>query len=130
MGYRSGPFFEMIRATDRTLLTRPPLKGSSTETNNTVVMAQTAGRIVREVHDEPHIEGRRITVRFIRERVEGAGLDPETVADRHDLDLADVYRALAYYHDHPEEMREVERRREERIDEHRKEAVTGPDDIA
>lgn len=92
-------------------------------------MAQTAGRIVEDVHDEPHIEGRRITVRFVRERVEGAGIDPGTVADRHDLDLADVYRALAYYHDHPQEMREVERQREERIDEHREHAVTEPDDL-
>ncbi len=92
-------------------------------------MAQTAGRIVEEVHDEPHIEGRRITVRFVRERVEGVGLDPETVADRYDLDLADVYRALAYYHDHPGEMREVERRRRERVEEHREQAVTGPEDL-
>ena len=63
--------------------------------------------IVREVHDEPHIEGRRITVQWVHERVEEYGLSPRTVADRHDLDVADVYRALTYYHDHPAEMREV-----------------------
>lgn len=56
------------------------------------------------LHDEPHIEGRHITVQFIHERIESSGLDPQTVADRHDLALADVYRALAYYHDHPAEM--------------------------
>jgi hypothetical protein len=28
---------------------------------------------------------------------------------------ADVYHALAYYHDHPEEMEGIERRREGRI---------------
>jgi uncharacterized protein (DUF433 family) len=64
-----------------------------------------------EIHDEPHIKGSRITVRYIHARVEERGLRPETVADRHNLDLADVYAALAYYHNHPEEMREVEERR-------------------
>lgn len=85
-------------------------------------MATTTRRIVpgeeSDVHDEPHIEGRRITVQFIHAQVEGRGLEPRTVADRHDLDIADVYRALTYYHDHPQEMREVERRRERAIDEH------------
>lgn len=79
-------------------------------------MAEQTHRIVAgndsELHDEPHIAGSRITVRFIHERVEGAGLDPGAVADRHNLDLADVYHALAYYHDHPEEMRRSERDRE------------------
>jgi uncharacterized protein (DUF433 family) len=79
-------------------------------------MSQQTARIVREVHDEPHIRGRRITVRFVHAQVEGRGLRPETVADRHDLDIADVYHALAYYHDHPEEMTTVERQREEAIE--------------
>ncbi|MFC5278893.1 DUF433 domain-containing protein [Halorubrum rubrum] len=74
-------------------------------------MSQVARRIVRELHDEPHLEGRRITVEFIKTQVEDRGLEPRTVADRHDVDVADVYRALTYYHDHPEEMRAVERQR-------------------
>jgi len=61
-----------------------------------------------EIHDEPHVRGRRITVRWIHDRVEERGLRPETVADRHDLSLAAVYHALAYYHEHPEEMAAVE----------------------
>jgi uncharacterized protein (DUF433 family) len=65
-----------------------------------------------EIHDEPHIEGSRITVRSIHARVEERGLDPETVADRHDLDVASVYEALAYYHRNPREMREAEERHE------------------
>jgi uncharacterized protein (DUF433 family) len=72
-------------------------------------MAQQTNRIVREVHEEPHIEGSRITVRWIYARVHDRGLRPETIAERHNLDIADVYHALAYYHDHPEEMAEVER---------------------
>lgn len=91
-------------------------------------MSQAAGRIVRELHDEPHLDGRRITVRFIKEQIEGRGLTPRTVADRHDLDVADVYRALTYYHDHPEEMRAVERQREAAIEEH-EHLTTDPNDV-
>lgn len=96
-------------------------------------MAEQTHRIVAgpdsEIHDEPHIAGSRITVRFVHERVEEAGLDPQTVADRHNLDLADVYHALAYYHEHPEEMRRVEQQRKAVIEEYREQAVTGPDDL-
>jgi len=69
-----------------------------------------------EIHDEPHIRGSRVTVRHIHARVEDRGLRPETVADRLDLSIADVYEALAYYHRHPQEMRDVEKRRQEVID--------------
>ena len=89
-------------------------------------MSQVAGRIVRELHDEPHLEGRRITVRFIKAQIEDRGLTPRTVADRHDLDVADVYRALTYYHDHPEEMRAVERQRQQAIDDY-EDLSTDPD---
>ncbi len=71
-----------------------------------------------ELHDEPHIEGSRITVQFVQRRVEGRGLEPQTVADRHDLDVAAVYEALAYYHSRPEEMRAVERARSQAEDEY------------
>jgi uncharacterized protein (DUF433 family) len=96
-------------------------------------MAKAAYRIVSgdesDIHDEPHIEGRRITVRFIRNRVEEADLSPQTVADRHDLDVADVYQALAYYHDHPQEMSAVERQREDATEAHADTALTGPEDL-
>ena len=91
-------------------------------------MSQVARRIVQEVHDEPHLEGRRITVRFVKEQVEDRELDPRTVADRHDLDVADVYRALTYYHDHPEEMRNLERARQSAIEEH-EHLTSDPDDL-
>lgn len=67
-----------------------------------------------EIHDEPHLDGRRLTVRQIVDRVEGRGLDPGTVADRYHLPVADIYRALTYYHDHPEEMEAVYERKRER----------------
>lgn len=64
-----------------------------------------------DVHGEPHIAGSRIMVRFVHKRVENVGLDPVEVADRHAIEVADVYHALAYCHDHPEEMRRIERKR-------------------
>lgn len=68
-----------------------------------------------EIHDEPHIEGSRITVRDVHARVEQRGLSPERVAERYSLDIADVYEALAYYHSNPEEMRRVEERHERAV---------------
>lgn len=81
---------------------------------------------------KPRIDGTRIGVYFVHERVEGRGLEPQTVADRHDLDVADVYRALAYYHDHPDEMASIEETREERREkaESNPDVATGPDDLA
>lgn len=65
-----------------------------------------------EIHDEPHIDGSRITVRYVHSQVEERGLRPEMVADRHDLDVADVYAALTYYYRNPEVMDRVEKHRE------------------
>lgn len=91
-------------------------------------MSQVTRRIVRELHDEPHLEGRRITVQFIKTQVEDRGLEPRTVADRHDIDVADVYRALTYYHDHPAEMRAVEQQRTAAVENH-DHLMTDPDDV-
>ncbi|QAU12222.1 DUF433 domain-containing protein [Halorubrum sp. BOL3-1] len=77
-------------------------------------MAQSSVRIVSELHDEPHIEGRRVTVRRIRGLVEGAEKSVEEVVAQLDLDIAEVYGALEYYQSHPEEMAAAERRRAER----------------
>lgn len=68
-----------------------------------------------KIHDEPHIEGSRLTVRLVHERVEERGSSLERVADRHGLDIADVYEVLAYYHTNPEEMRRVEARHERAV---------------
>jgi uncharacterized protein (DUF433 family) len=84
-----------------------------------------------EIHDEPHVRDRRITVSHIHALVEERGLDAQTVADRFDLSAADVYHALAYYHDHPEEMRVVEQRRRERHDAAKDDpkTITSPEDL-
>ncbi|WP_231754578.1 DUF433 domain-containing protein [Halapricum sp. CBA1109] len=81
-----------------------------------LLMATQQYRIVAaedsDIHEEPHIEGSRITVRDIHVRVEKRGLTPERVAERYNLDIADVYEALAYYHNNPAEMRRVKERHE------------------
>lgn len=80
-----------------------------------------------EIHDEPHIEGSRITVRDVYVRVEERGDDPERVADRYNLDIADVYAALAYYHANPEAMARVESRHERAITEAKRRSSITPD---
>lgn len=81
-----------------------------------------------EIHNEPHIEGSRITVQDVYVRVENRGIRPERVAERFNLDIADVYEALAYYHNNPAEMQQV-RERHERAGEKAKQrsSLTPPD---
>lgn len=85
-------------------------------------------RIARDLMSEPHVRGRRISVRQVYALVEERGEDLEAVADRYDLDVADVYHALAYYHDHPREMRNVEQEREDAIEDFR-ESIDRPDGV-
>jgi uncharacterized protein (DUF433 family) len=92
-------------------------------------MAETQAeqQIVQILMSEPHIAGRRISVVQIQEWVEGRGLTPTTVADRYDLDLAAVYAALAYYHQHPREMQAIHTQRAEAFEELREEIERPPD---
>lgn len=79
-------------------------------------MAQRAASIVRDeevMGGEPRIEGRRVTVLRIRDLVEELGVSAAEVADMHDLDIADVYAALTYFYEHPDEMATVQERRHE-----------------
>lgn len=56
---------------------------------------------------EPRLAGTRIGVFDIHALVTGGAYPPDDVADELDLSLAQVYAALAYYYDHPSEMREL-----------------------
>jgi uncharacterized protein (DUF433 family) len=85
-------------------------------------------RIARDLMSEPHVRDRRISVRQVYALVEDHGEDPEAVADRYDLDVADVYHALAYYHDHPREMREVADERADAVESFR-ETVERPEGV-
>jgi uncharacterized protein (DUF433 family) len=81
-----------------------------------------------EIHGEPHIEGSRVTVQDVYVRVEKRGLGPERVADRYNLDIADIYEALAYYYGNPDEMQRVEKRHERAAAEARERSSLTPPD--
>jgi len=53
---------------------------------------------------EPHIRGHRIKVRDIAIWHEQMGRSADEICAEYDLDLAEVYAALAYYFDHREEI--------------------------
>ena len=53
---------------------------------------------------EPHIRGHRIKVRDIAVWHEQMGRSVDEICAEYDLDLAEVYAALAYYFDHREEI--------------------------
>lgn len=68
---------------------------------------------------QPRIAERRISVVQIVEWINEEGMAPETVASEFDLDLATVYRALAYYYEHIEELSAYREKRESRREESR-----------
>jgi uncharacterized protein (DUF433 family) len=53
---------------------------------------------------KPRIAGHRITVQNIAIWHERLGLSADEIATEYELSLADIYAALAYYHDHREEI--------------------------
>ncbi|MDM8550882.1 DUF433 domain-containing protein [Desulfobacterales bacterium HSG2] len=53
---------------------------------------------------KPRIAGRRITVQNIVIWHERMGRSADEIATDYDLSLADIYAALAYYHDHQFEI--------------------------
>lgn len=66
------------------------------------------GRTDDVIGGEPRIDGTRVSVLDVYELV-AADHAPVDVADQLDCTLADVYAALAYYHEHPDEMRDLRR---------------------
>jgi uncharacterized protein (DUF433 family) len=61
---------------------------------------------------DPRIEGTRITVLDIKRRVIENEENPHIVAGEYDVSLADLFRALTYYYDHPADFAEREREAE------------------
>lgn len=62
---------------------------------------------------EPRIDGTRIGVREVYALSVEGGYPPIDVADQLDISVGAVHTALAYYYEHPEEMRALERDRRE-----------------
>jgi uncharacterized protein (DUF433 family) len=62
---------------------------------------------------EPVIEDTRVRVMTLYRASEENNLDPATVAEKYEVSIADVHRAIAYYYDNLEQMADQERRRQE-----------------
>lgn len=75
------------------------------------------------------LEGRRISVLQITERVLELEQEPEFVADQLDISLGAVYSALAYYYEHPDEMREEQARLRKLESELRDDATDSPEPV-
>ena len=93
-------------------------------------MAQRSTRIISDdaLGGEPRIEGHRLGVLQIHQAVEAGDTTPSEFAARYDVDVAAVYRALAYYHENPNEMETVRQQRRRRIDAAKPRGLS-PDDV-
>ncbi len=87
----------------RTLMYRP----------NSVLRMATIVQSDDVLDGEPRLEGKRVSVFDIHELIIDSKNSPADVADQLDRSLGEVYTALAYYHEHPDEMRQLRREREE-----------------
>lgn len=70
---------------------------------------------------EPRLAWTRIGVLDVHELVVAGECAPADVADQLEISLAGVYTALAYYYEHPEEMRALRREQanlRDRLEEH------------
>jgi len=76
---------------------------------------------------EPRIEGTRVGVLDIYELVIDGGNPPADIADQLDRSLGEIYTALAYYHEHPEEMRQLRQERQEQQAELAESALQPPE---
>ena len=65
---------------------------------------------------EPRIEGTRVGVLDVYELVVDGGYTVADVADQLDRSLAEIYTALAYYYEHPTEMRRLRRERDATVE--------------
>lgn len=77
------------------------------------------------LHGLPRIQGTRVGVTHVYDMVV-AGAEPAEVADSLDLELGRVHEALAYYYDHPDEMRAVRAREADALDELERRTVDPP----
>jgi uncharacterized protein (DUF433 family) len=69
---------------------------------------------------KPRIAGRRITVQNIAIWHERMGLSADQIATDYELSLAEVYAALAYYHDHRDEIEQSIREGQALVEEMRR----------
>lgn len=72
------------------------------------------------VGGKPRIAGRRITVQNIVIWHEWMGLTADDIATEYNLTLAEIYAALAYYYDNPQEIDEAIKASQAYVEEMRK----------
>ena len=70
---------------------------------------------------KPRIAGHRIAVRDVVRWYEYLGLSADEIAEQYELELADVFAALAYYHANREALRADWEAEEQWVEELRKE---------
>lgn len=76
---------------------------------------------------DPRLDGTRIGVLDVYELVAQGDHPPVDVADQLDISLGEVYSALAYYHEHPKEMRTVREAHEDADDALRESSLSPPE---
>ena len=76
---------------------------------------------------KPRIAGTRVGVLDSYDLVAGSGYSPEDIVDQLNVSLAQIYAALAHYHEHPEGMRELRRERDEMESVLAEEALSPPE---
>lgn len=76
---------------------------------------------------DPRVEGTRIGVLHIYELVGEGGGTPVDAADQLDISLGEVYSALAYYHEHPDEMRDVRAAHDDAQEQLRESSLSPPE---
>lgn len=78
---------------------------------------------------EPRIADTRIGVLDVYQLVVDGGSTPAAVADQLDCSLGEIYTALAYYHEHPEEMRQLRREQDRTTAQLAEDALQPPEPI-
>jgi len=84
-----------------------------TERPNSVPLMATIVQSDDVLGGEPRLEGTRVSVFDIYELIIDGENSSADVADQLDRSLGEVYTAFAYYHEHPDEVRQLRREREE-----------------
>lgn len=78
---------------------------------------------------DPRIEGHRIGVYHVYQQYVSEDETPEAIAESYDISVAEVHAALAYAFHNPEQIREIEARKQRIAEETRENRLT-PNDRA
>jgi uncharacterized protein (DUF433 family) len=65
----------------------------------------------------PRTINRRVKVKIIAQKIILGGASPQDIVDHYDINLSDVYAALAYYYDNREYYEQKERELQPLVDE-------------